>query len=49
LFSISGKKCTYEGTVKNYFEDFRPDDMRSRIAVIEANIKNSGEKLVVSS
>lgn len=46
-YLLAGKKATYEGTVRNYFVDFRPTDLRDRIGMIETNIKSSGEKLVV--
>ncbi|CAL8120285.1 unnamed protein product [Orchesella dallaii] len=43
---FKGKKCTYEGTVKNYFKEYRPEDLRSRVASIENNVRNSGERLL---
>ncbi|OXA52598.1 unconventional myosin IC [Folsomia candida] len=43
---FKGKKATYEASVRNYFVDCRPDDVRNRIGMIETNIKNSGERLV---
>jgi len=43
---FKGRKCTYEGSVKNHFKDYRPDDLRSRVAGIENNVKNCGERLV---
>lgn len=42
-----GKKCSYEGSVKNYFKDYRPEDLKSRVAGIENNIRNGGERMVV--
>jgi myosin-1 len=43
---FKGKKCTYEATVRNYFVEFRPADLRQGVGVIETNVKNSGERLV---
>lgn len=44
---FKGKKCTYEGSVKHYFKDYRPDDVKSKVTSIENNVKNSGERLLV--
>jgi len=43
---FKGRKCTYEGSVKNHFIDYRPNNLKERIASIENNVKNSGERLV---
>lgn len=44
---FKGRKCSYEGSVKSFFKEYRPDDVKSRISGIENNIRNSGERLLV--
>ena len=50
LFAMSvGKKCSYEGTVRNYFLDSRvANELQARMTPIQNNLKNSGETFVVS-
>jgi len=46
-YFCTGKKHTYEGTVKNYFVDYRPADLQTRVTSIQNTISAANEKHIV--